>query len=202
MTRKRIVIVFVLLLIIGGLFLYSEYNQKPSIQGVLSQRSKEFLDSQKNSANSNLKDINLSGPQGEDTRNKRIGRENCYSFVIPYRVAITKIEDVKGNECYARFTFDSPKGAIVVYKTVKSVSSWDDIPAVIQRRRDTDEYLPEEEKILGGKKFLMFRIKGESYEKNVFYIAPSYFLVFNLLTRANENLDSDLDRMLSSLEIE
>lgn len=203
MLRKILFGFLSVIIIFAVIFFFSELNQKATIKGSLSERSQEFIENQKISTRSSiLKEVDLTGPTGEDTRDKRIGRDNCYSFIIPYRVAIKRFDDASGNICYGRFTFDSPKGAIVAYITPKIVSSWEDIPAVIQRRRDTDEYYPEEQKNLGGKNFIMFRLKDGSYEKHAFYYSPDYFFVFNLITKTNENLDRDLDKMLSSLEIE
>lgn len=202
MFRKILLIIFVGMLLFAGIFVFIELRQEPVISNKLSQRSKEFLEKQKFAPNSNLSNLNLNGPIGEDTRGKRVGRDNCFSFVIPYRITVGKYEDQEGSECYTRLSFDSPKGAIVVYKFTKPMSSWEDIPAVIQRRRDTDEYYPEELKTLGGKNFIMFKSRADLYEKNAFYFTQEYFFVFNLLTKTNENLDKEMDAMLSTLEIE
>ena len=202
MLRKIFLALFIFILITGGIFVFIELRQEPVISNKLSERSKEFLEGQKFVTNSNLSNLNLNGPVGEDTRNKRIGRDKCFSFVIPYRITIGKYEDQEGSECYTRLSFDNPKGAIVAYKFTKPISSWEDIPAVIQRRRDTDEYYPEELKTLGDKSFIMFKGKTDLYEKNAFYFTPEYFFVFNLLTKTNENLDKEMDAMLSTLEIE
>lgn len=202
MFKKILLIIFAALLLFVGIFVFIEFRQKPVISNKLSERSKEFLEGQKFVANSNLSNLNLNGPVGEDTRNKRVGRDKCFSFVIPYRITIGKYEDQEGSQCYTRLSFDSPKGSIVAYKFTKPVSSWEDIPAVIQRRRDTDEYYPEEEKTLNGKTFILFKGKTDTYEKNAFYFTPEYFFVFNLLTKTNENLDKEMDAMLSTLEVE
>lgn len=202
MRRKILLALIILIIGFVALFIFIESRKKPVISNKLSERSKEFLEGRKNIANSNLSNLNLNGPVGEDTRNKRVGRDECFSFVIPYRITIGKYEDQEGSECYTRLSFDSPKGAIVAYKFTKPISSWEDIPAVIQRRRDTDEYFPEELKALGGKKFIMFKGKTDLYEKNAFYFTPEYFFVFNLITKTNENLDKEMDAMLSTLEVE
>ncbi len=200
MLKKILLILLIIFFVFLGMFVFIELRQKPIISNELSQRSQEFIKGKKFTNNSQWANLNLKGGEGEDTRGKRIGRDNCYSFVMLYRVTIAKYEDQSGNVCTSRFSFETPKGAILAYEYVKPVASWDDIPAVVQRRRQTEEYYPEELKTLNGKTFLMFRTKNDVYEKNVFYYTDSYFLVFNFLTRTNENLDRDLDTMLASIE--
>jgi hypothetical protein len=203
MNRKVIVLLITILIVIAGLavFYYTQVRQQPKISNTLSTRSQEFIKKQQRTTDTDLKFINLTGPAGEDTRGKRIGRENCYSFIMPYRVTISKFEDTSGNTCSARFNFDNPKGAIFAYMYKKPVASWDDVSGVSFRRSKTDEY-EEEMKTFNGKNFLLFRTKGDLYEKSAFYYTPNYFFVFNLLTKTNENLDKDFEKMLESLELE
>lgn len=201
MFKKISLVLLMIIFVSAGIFVFFELRQKPVINNNLSKRSQEFIEGKKFASNSQWSNLNLDGSEREDTRGKRIGRDNCYSFVMLYRVTIAKYEDQSGNVCTSRFTFENPSGAILAYKYVKPVSSWDDIPAVSQRRRQTEEYFPEEQKILNGKNFIMFRTKNDIYEKNVFYYTDSYFFVFNFLTKTNENLDKDLDTMLATLEI-
>lgn len=197
---KKVILLSIPVIIGGGVFFYyTQLRQTPNIRTTLSDRSQTFLKKQQQSSDSELKFVDISGPAGEDTKNKRIGRENCYSFVIPYRVTLTQYEDSSGNVCSARFSFDTPKGAVFAYMYQKTVGSWDDIPGVSFRRKKTDEYI-EEMKTLNGKTFLLFRLKGDVYESNVFYYTAEYFFVFNLLTRTNENLDKDLEKMLETLD--
>jgi len=201
MLRKIFLILIIGCIVLATFFIFTQLRQKSIISNTLSERSLEFIKGQKFVTNSSWSNLNLKGPVREDTRGKRIERDNCFSFVILYRITIGMYDDQQGSECYARFSFDTPKGAIVAYKFTKPISSWEDIPAVIQRRRDTDEYYPEERKTLNGKAFLMFKSRNNVYEKNAFYYTSSYFFVFNLLTKTNENLDKDMDNMLSTLEI-
>ncbi len=200
LTRKKIALGFLVLFLLIGFVVSRNIKQKPVIRNTLSDRSKEFLKSQKFAPNSKWGNINLEGSVKEDTRNQRVGKENCYSFIIPYRVSIGNYDEQPSNKCYMRLSFDSPRGATVTYMYDDDAASFDDIAPVVQRRRDTDQYYPEEQKTLGGKTFVMFKGKTDAYEKSAFYFTPSYVFVFNLITRTNENLDLDFDQMLSTLD--
>jgi hypothetical protein len=203
MVKKVLLISLLVLSVAGGYFIYHEFKQKPTMTTTLSARSKDFLKRQEFVGNSELQNVNIEGPSGQDTRNTRIGQKGCFSFVIPYRVTITNTEDSgTGNTCYVRYAFDMPTGAVVAYKTMQQATSWDDVGGVAYRRRKTDEYFPEERKMYNGREFILFKSKNDMYEKNAFYLASNYVLVFNLLTKSNENLDSDMDKMLMSLEID
>lgn len=200
MRKKVIILVVVLSMLSVGALIYWQTKQTARISENLSDRSKEFLKKQSKAAGSDLKNVNLEAPSGEDTRGKRIGREGCYSFVVPFKVDKTSLEDQPGSECYGRFTIDLPKASIVVYKETKVVNSWEDVSGVSSRKAKTTEY-SETQKTLNGKDFLIFSLKSDLYERNAFYYTPTYYLVFNFLTKTNENLDAELESMLSSLEI-
>lgn len=185
-----------------GFFVYRESQQKPIISTTLSARSQEYIKGQKAVSNDTFQNADFTGPSGPDTRNQRIGKDGCYSFVMPYRVSTTRNDpDANGNTCFARYSFDVPKGAITVYKSQQNATSWDDIGGVKFRRDHKDEYT-EEQKTFNGTTYLIFRLKGDLYESNVFYFTPDYTFTFNLLTKTNKDLDADLYSMLESLEIE
>lgn len=201
MLKKILLGVVLMVLIVGGVFVYRELQQKPEIQNTLSERSQQFIKTQQGT-HSELDTADFTGPTGEDTRGKRIGKDGCYSFVTPYRISSVREEkDSEQNECFKRFSFDSPKGMFVVYIETRPISSWDDVGGVSFRRRKTDEY-SEEMKTINGKQFLMFKTKDQLYEKNVFYYTPKYSLTFNVITKTNENLDKDVETILASLQVE
>ncbi len=199
--RKIFFIIFIVFFVLIVGFYYTQVIQRPKISSRLSSRAQEFVKEQQFSGDSALKFINLTGPVGEDTRNKRIGRKDCYSFIIPYRVTVSRFEDSSGNSCTARFSFDKPRGSIFAYIYKKPVSSWDDVSGVSFRRKHPEEY-EEKVKKIGDKTFLMFRLKSDIYEENVFYYISDYFFVFNFITKTNENLDKDLEGMLKTLEFQ
>jgi hypothetical protein len=193
---KWIFLGILLVLVTGiGAFIYHESQQKAVIRTSLSERSKEYIKEQSRT-NSDWEYLDFDGPQGEDTRNKRIGRKDCYSFVIPYRVTIHKEEE---KDCMTRYDFDTPKGYIRAYISATSNTSLGDLGPVLSRRSDTS--YSEESKVVNGRQFLIFRLKGDTYESNVFALANGKYFAFIFSTKTNENLDADLDSMLSSLQL-
>jgi hypothetical protein len=201
LSKKKKILLVLAILIVGLILISTQIKQKTVINSSLSERSKEFLEGKKFAPNSQWTNVNLSGPQKNDTRNQRIGKDDCYSYVIPYRVTVGHYDEQPGTKCYMRVSFDKPRGAILTYISKTEAKGFDDFASIKQRREQTEEFYPEEVKTIGTKTFIMFRGKGGSYEKNAFYFSSSNeVFVFNLITRTNENLDKEFDKMLATVE--
>ena len=80
MLRKIFLILIIGCIVLATFFIFTQLRQKSIISNTLSERSLEFIKGQKFVTNSSWSNLNLKGPVREDTRGKRIEREDKIKF--------------------------------------------------------------------------------------------------------------------------
>ena len=196
--KKKILLLLIIIIVlsISAVFLL-QIKSKGNVSDVLSERSKEFIKEKSEEQGSNWSAFELEKDNKKDSRNAVFSVDNCFSFIMLYKIYNQRSE----RDCQSYYAFNNPKGTIVTYlRQASNIGSVDGAEGVSFRRKMTDDY-EESAKEINGKNFLIFKSKKEPYMANAYYYYPGYFLVFNLSVPGGGNLDSDLEKMLSSIEI-
>ncbi len=196
--KKKIVFVILLIsiLIIG--FLLSPYGQKllagKSLRtDQISDRSKEYIDSQKESNEMwKTTDLSKKGPAKATV----FDVDGCFTITIPYNIIVTR----KDKECDYQINTGRPKTTIIAYVNKSNVDSLDEDSGVRLRRSRSNEY-QEINKKIGDRTFLIFKKKAGVFNVNAFYKTGSILLVVNMKGYTADDLSNDFYDMLSSVEL-
>lgn len=169
-----------------------ENFQDPKISNTLSDRSLEFLETQKadnSSKFTGLGDIE----EKEDFRGERVQVGECFSFVMPYSVFNRRSD----GECQEYFAFENPRGTMVAFTRGSITGSLDEAPGVAMRRQNPDQYEEREIKI-GDTLYLGFVDLLNQFTITVYRSINDQYLILTLkLPQENEE---ELENILSSLE--
>lgn len=191
MIRKTFIgLTAVIILLIGGIFIYEQFFGKQISQGI-SGRSEEFIKSQK--ALNNSKVGGLLEKEGETLKGKRVEVGECFSFIMPFKVGFIRSE----GDCDTYFNLENPRGSLVAYEKEGRVGTFDQMEG-ISFRRQNKEY-KESEKEVGGRNYLMFKNTTQGYQKSAFSFDSDSYMVLTLTASTLENLDSEFDEILKSL---
>jgi hypothetical protein len=194
--KKGIVGIIILAIGIGlGAGVASQIVQKPEItNGVLSERSKEYLSGEKNG--SSLGSVYM-GDKKELPTGKEVAIDDCFSVSIPFGLKMERRDE----KCNYYFQIEDPRGSVFAYQKNSPSDDWNNVPGITMRRQSTWTYT---EKMLTVNKhqFLTFKSKdGGKYQRSAFYRTPKSFIVINLEANTNENLDKEFEAMLKSVKL-
>lgn len=194
--KKKIALVVIILIGIGVYFMLQAKPQG-RVSEVLSDRTREFLEKRSSDAQSEWSRQEFDGNDNEDTRNSIFNVDGCFTFIMPYKLFNQRID----GECQGYYAFNNPKGSIVVYlrPSLKSASA-DGGEGVSFRRQSPDIY-EESRRELGGKSFLIFKNLEVPYEATAYYYQSGHILTLTLKASTTQNIDSELEEMLASIEI-
>ena len=198
MTRKVIVLCILIGIGVGGYLLFLRPQKAEITTDSLSERSKEFLEEQKGSSQSDLRFARLK--KGTDEAGSFVGQRQeigtCFSFVMPFRVHIARQDGI----CNWYFATEKPRGFITAYMLdANGVRTPEQIDGVSMRQKFSDKY-SEERKTIHGVEYLLYHGKSEVYEVNAFALHNGKSLTLNLITSSPENFDGDLMAILESIE--
>lgn len=197
MKKKIFIPIAIVLLVAIGVYFLLQLRPKGVVSNELSERSKEFIEGQSGETGNEWAGVDLEGGESSDTRNTTFSVDGCFSFKMLYRVFNQRIED----KCSGYYAFNSPKGTIVAYiRDASSIGSVDGAEGVSFRRLSPEKYI-ERTKEINGKSFLIFKNIEDPYESIAYHYFPGYYLAFVLKASTTENLDSDFEEMLGSIEI-
>ncbi len=188
MKKKLVILLIIVALVFMGIWAYEFMLGKKVTNENISERSREFIQSQKQG--SLLDDPNKnSGPS-------TVGKADCFSFTIPWSVSIER-ED---GPCDWHYLTEKPKLNINVYTREISVTTLDEEPGIKLRRDRTTTYAESKIKS-NGREFIIFHKKSGAYEINAFYLNRNKLFVLNILSYSSENLDEALKKILESVEL-
>jgi hypothetical protein len=191
---KKVFLIFIILVVsIGGFFVYKELTQKAVIRSEISDRSKKFLSKQK-SDNGMWEDANVNKPADEG--NKNITVDKCFSFIMTFTVRFSR----KDGPCEVSYGLSSPRGTLVMYKRSGKVGSFEAVPGVSMRRIHTDKYT-EESRNINGKTYLIFTQTKEEQILSAFYFEPGSYFVANLLGSTSDESKEKLIQLLETVKL-
>jgi len=199
MNKIAIIIFVAVILLGGGIFIYISQTQEAEIRsGELSERAQEYLKDRHLNEESSLKNVALNKDDSvQDVSNQPQNIGNCFKIIIPFKVDNYRQE----KDCMGYFATVDPKGTIVVYTKKDRTTSVDDVPGVYMRKTSTEKY-EQEEKVIQGKTFLVFRNMEEFYEKSIFLsLGEQGYFVLNVTLQDDRDAEAKIDQMLQSLVI-
>ena len=196
--KKKIYIPIVLIFVLGiGIYFLIQQKPKGVVSKELSDRSKEFIESQSSQTENEWKGVDFEGGETDDTRGNIFNVDGCFSFKMLYRIFNQRIQ----GECSGYYAFNNPKGSITAYlKDGSNIESVDGADGVSFRRLNPEIY-QERIKNINGRDFLIFKNIKEPYESIAYHYFSGYYLGFVLKATTTEDLDKDFEQMLSTIDI-
>ncbi|MBP7832290.1 MAG: hypothetical protein KA035_00790 [Candidatus Levybacteria bacterium] len=191
MIKKLVLgLLLVIVLLFCGIFLFEHLYGKKINQGI-SERSKEFIKSQKTLNNANV--AGLLEKDKESLKGKKVEVGTCFSFKMPFKVAFVRTEGA----CAEYFSLENPRGSITAYEKEGRVGTFEQMEGV-SFRRQSKEYT-ESEKTINGRTHLLFKNTTQGYQMSAFSFDQDTYLVITLTASTLENLDKEFDTMLKSI---
>lgn len=199
---RRVGIVVMLGLVAIGLS-YSSYPRTLFIErkGVgISTRGAEYL-AKRSQADRSWSTVRLGAEKKAQTKilgSKTIGVGNCFTLTIPLSVRLIKNKE----KCFSVFVADSPKGNIRAYEQKTNYTSVEEVSDVKMRRLYKDTY-KEREVLKNGRSILVFEAEDPFlYDAVSFYLQNGRLIVVSMQFPTSENLDSTMDTIVSSIEVQ
>lgn len=190
--KKLFFALLLIVLIVIGAFIYNETRGKAVIGDGLSERGKRFLATQKGQ-DSNLSDIDFSEKSGGI--GQKITVEDCFSFTMTFSVRFSRLD----SECNVSYGTDVPRGTIVIYKVKGAISSFDEVPGVSLRRKESQKY-KESAEVIDGRKFLLFTTTQDEQVLNAFYYESDFYFVANFIGSASDATKAKMIKLLETVE--
>ncbi len=201
-TKKKTLIIgivtfLVLALGAGGYYVLTQ-SQKPEYQvGTISERSEEFLKSQKEDTSNELysadftpgakRDVGQAWPVGE-----------CFEITIPAQVIDTK----EIGPCSAHFFLDQPKANVVVSLAQVGYADLEENPGIKMRRNEKEKY-KEQTKKISDHTFHIFKVDSEiEYESSAFALIEGKLFTASITASSNVNFDKTLLKVLESFQLQ
>jgi hypothetical protein len=201
--KKRVFILFVLLVLIGGgaygVSVYLKESNKTVIRNTLSERSREFIASQSGQRSDDWRSVNLDKKRaGEsDFDSNRVSVKTCYSLIVPFDVADSRQND----PCVYYAILASPRGNMTTSLREVGFEKTDEAPDVTFRRGKKDQYTETALSTQNGN-FLVFTDKTGESGKTAFGMMGGKLFTVTLNIAAVEDLQMrQVKKIIESVEI-
>jgi hypothetical protein len=202
--RKKYVfgILLVLVVLAGGAggYVYLKESTKPVIHQGLSERSREFIASQKSSQSSSWQTVNLTKKRaGEsDFDSNRVTVKDCYSLIVPFQVA----DDRQNDPCVYYAILESPRGSFTTSLRSVGFSRVEDAPDVTFRRSKKDVY-HEADLNVSNQPVLVFTDTTGASGRTAFMMIEGKVFTLSMNIAADEATQMrQIRKILESVEIE
>lgn len=197
-----LLIIVSLLLVAAGVggYVYLKESTKPVISSGLSERSKEFIASQKSSQDSSWQTVNLGKKYaGEhDFDSNRMTVKHCYSIIVPFQVA----DDRQNDPCVYYAILESPRGSFTTSLREVGFTSVTDAPDVTFRRGKKDVY-HESSFTANGQPVLVFTDATGESGRTAFMMIEGKLFTLSMNIAASEDIQlRQIRKIVESVEIE
>lgn len=193
---KKILLIIIAIVILGFTgYLYLISTLKRDSGEELSERSKEFLQSQAQKGNLEFGGVYL---QDKDERGENASQtivvDNCFSFIVPFKLVINR----SMGQCFNQILTVSPRVIINIYIREVSFNAIDEDPGILLRRENPEIY-KEESVNINGRKFLIFKKTDGGFEESALYQNGNTQFSLNLISSMNDvSFESKFMKMLKS----
>lgn len=179
-------------------FVYISFFQRTIISNDLSDRAREYINSQRNKQTKFGKDVHLNiitptqiiakQPNFDDTI-----KTDCYIVHLPENVE--KIDRL--NACSLRIYVQKPRSYVTIHYKKADVNNIKEVSDVLMRSSKKEEYLMSE-KQTNRYKYVTFQKNTVEYEKTGFLLWKSNSISISVVGISNENLDGIFNFILDS----
>lgn len=182
-------------------FVYISFFQRTIISNGLSDRAKEYINSQKNKQTKFGKDIHLNviSPTKIILKEEKFDdtiKTDCYIINLPIKPE--KID--KFNECSLRIYVRNPRLHVTIHYKKTDVNNIKEVSDVLMRSSKKEEYLMGEKQT---KKYtyVTFQKQSVEYEKTAFLLWQGNNISISVVGISNENLDYIFNFILDSFTL-
>jgi hypothetical protein len=196
-------LIFALLVIICGagiiIFFFLLIGPEKKNYTTLSERSLAYIETQKLKENVFWMPVEFNdrdGGDGEVLGTHRVKITGCFSFDIPFTIRDSK----QLADCTFVYSFDNPKGHMVISAKPSDETNLAEVSAVAYRRFSKGTYT-ESEFRTNKYGFLIFSKKEDAYEQTAFYLSNKRIFTISLVSQTNENFDTQFFNILKSLDL-